>query len=116
MQDVFIADKTGTARVTLWEENVGKVEEGRRYTRKNFVVRVYQDLTMGEDAEVIAIEDIGTVALLPEEDSEHDSAECNCHWRSPFRLALFMTKAHSILTMVKGGFGLKLESNLFAQR
>ena len=34
MQDVFIADKTGTARVTLWvwEENVGQVEEGRSYT------------------------------------------------------------------------------------
>ena len=66
MQDVFIADKTGTARVTLWEENVGKVEEGRSYTLTT------KYLTMGGVAEVIAIEDIGTVALLPEEDSEHE--------------------------------------------
>ena len=31
-------------------------------------------------------------------------------------ISFFMMKTHSILTMVKGGFGLKLESNLFAQR
>ena len=42
---------------------------------KNVVVHVYQAtkyLTMGGDAEVIAIEDIGTVALLPDEDSDHE--------------------------------------------
>ena len=32
MQDVFIADKTGTARVTLWvwEENVGQVRRRKK--------------------------------------------------------------------------------------
>ena len=30
--------------------------------------------------------------------------------------SFFMTKAHSTLMMVKGGFGLKLENNPFGQR
>ena len=67
MQDVFIADKSSTARVALWEDNVGSMEQGRSYTLKNFVVRVFQSikyLTMGgEGAELIPIKDIGTVAL-----------------------------------------------------
>ena len=36
MQDVFIADKSS---VTLWEDNVGIMQQGRSYTLKNFVVR-----------------------------------------------------------------------------
>ena len=67
MQDVFIADKSFTARVALWEDNVGIMQQGRSYTLKNFVVRVFQSikyLTMGgEGAELIPIKDIGTVAL-----------------------------------------------------
>ena len=54
-------------RVALWEDNVGSMEQGRSYTLKNFVVRVFQSikyLTMGgEGAELIPIKDIGTVAL-----------------------------------------------------
>ena len=67
MQDVFIADKSSTARVALWEDNVGIMQQGRSYTLKNFVVRVFQSikyLTMGDEgAELIPIKDIGTVAL-----------------------------------------------------
>ena len=65
MQDVFIADKSSTARVALWEDNVGIMQQGRSYTLKNFVARVFQSikyLTMGgEGAELIPIKDIGTV-------------------------------------------------------
>ena len=49
-QDIIVADQTATARVTLWEDNVGAFNEGRSYILKNFVVRVYQStsyLSMG---------------------------------------------------------------------
>ena len=64
MQD---ADKSSTARVALWEDNVGSMEQGRSYTLKNFVVRVFQSikyLTMG--AELLPIKDIRSVALQSE--------------------------------------------------
>ena len=41
VQDVFI-DKSSSARVALWEDNVGIMQQGRSYTLKNFVVRVFQ--------------------------------------------------------------------------
>ena len=66
MQDVYVADKSFTARVALWEDNTGIMQQGRSYTLKNFVVRVFQSikyLTMGsEGAELIPINDIGSVA------------------------------------------------------
>ena len=67
MQDVIIADKSSAARVALWEDNIGIMQQGSSYTLKNFVVRVFQSikyLTMvGEGAELIPIRDIGIVAL-----------------------------------------------------
>ena len=37
-QDIIVADKTATAKVTLWEDNVGAFDEGSSYILKNFVV------------------------------------------------------------------------------
>ena len=75
-QDIIIADKTATARVTLWENNVGAFEEGRSYLLKGFVVRVYQStkyLSMGGDAtKIIPVEDIGVVAAASDTDDEEE--------------------------------------------
>ena len=38
-QDVVIADPTDTITVTLWEENVGRLEVGKSYHLGNFIVR-----------------------------------------------------------------------------
>ena len=66
--------KTATARLTLWEEHVGAVDESRSYTLKNLIVRVYQStkyLTMGgEAAEIFRFDDIGTVAIQPDGNCE----------------------------------------------
>ena len=37
-QDVIVVDRSGTAKVTLWEDNVGEIEQGRSYALKNFLV------------------------------------------------------------------------------
>ena len=75
-QDIIVADQTATARVTLWEDHVGAVDEGRSYTLKNFVVRMYQSakyLSMGGDAtEIVPIEDIGVVATASDNDGEEE--------------------------------------------
>lgn len=75
-QDIIVADQTATARVTLWEDNVGAFNEGRSYILKNFVVRVYQStkyLSMGGDAtEIVPIEDIGMVAAASDINDEEE--------------------------------------------
>ena len=64
-QDIVIADRSATSRVTLWEEHVGALKQGKSYILKNFVVRVYQStkyLGMGGDAtEIVLTDDIGEV-------------------------------------------------------
>ena len=75
-QDIIVADKTATAKVTLWEDNVGAFDEGRSYILKNFVVRVYQStkyLSMRGDAtEIVPIEDIGVVAAASNINDEEE--------------------------------------------
>ena len=64
-QDIVIADRSATSRVTLWEEHVGALKQGKSYILKNFVVRVYQStkyLGMGGDTtEIVLTDDIGEV-------------------------------------------------------
>ena len=64
-QDIVIADRSVTSRVTLWEEHVGALQQGKSYILKNFVVRVYQltkYLGMGGYATAIVLtDDIGEV-------------------------------------------------------
>lgn len=41
-QDTIIADSTGTIRLTLWEEDVNKIEEGKSYKLINMLVRCFK--------------------------------------------------------------------------
>ena len=72
-QDVVVADESATSRFTLWEEQVGALEQGRSYMLKNFVVRVYQStkyLAMGDAAEIVMTDDIGVVAVTSDTQNE----------------------------------------------
>ena len=64
-QDVTIADNTSTAKVTLWEQYIGALQDGKSYKLNNFVVREYKNikfLSMPREGSTIAeIEDIGEV-------------------------------------------------------
>lgn len=66
-QDVVVADSTGVGKVTLWEENIGKLTVQSSYLLKNFAVREYASnkyLSMGkEGSDIIPIEDIGGVEI-----------------------------------------------------
>ena len=40
-QDVLVADKTGIAKIKLWEEQIGIFELGRSYMLEGFITRSY---------------------------------------------------------------------------
>lgn len=40
-QDVIIADATGTARLTIWQLDINKLEKGKSYELKGINVREY---------------------------------------------------------------------------
>ena len=58
---MVVADHSSTAKVTLWEEQVGILHEQTSYKLENFVVREWggtKYLSMGSKSKVIKIEDI----------------------------------------------------------
>ena len=70
-RDVFVADGSGTARVTVWEGNVNAMEKEKSYCLKNFMIREYQStkyLTMAKEGSEIM--DIGAVAEQGDRDDE----------------------------------------------
>ena len=64
-QDITVADHTGNAKVTLWEDYTNKLELHKSYSLRCFTVREYSSkkyLSMpGEGAEIVTIDDIGTI-------------------------------------------------------
>ena len=60
-QDVYVVDRSSTAKVTLWEEQVGILHDQTSYKMENFVVREFggtKYLSMGSESKVIPIEEI----------------------------------------------------------
>ena len=70
VQDVIVADLTCTARCTLWETDIGQLEQGKSYDLKMFTVHEYESknyLSKGQDSQIEEVEDIGnTVAYAPD--------------------------------------------------
>ena len=82
--DVSVADGSGTARVSVWEEYINVMGKDGSYCLKNFMVHEYQStkyLTMSkEGSEIIVIEDIGAVAVQ----AVQAMGDQRCHsWRCP---------------------------------
>ena len=72
-QDVIVADASSTARVTLWESDIGKLTQDESYKFTNLVVRTYNRekyLSLPrEGASIQKIEDIGDVDENETEDT-----------------------------------------------
>lgn len=68
-QEVTIADDTSTAKVTLWEQYIGILQDGKSYKLNNFVVREYKNIKFlsmpREGSTITEIEDIGDVEEVP---------------------------------------------------
>jgi hypothetical protein len=69
-QDIVIADATGMARFTVWEQTTGNLSVGNSYSLRNILVREYNNeksLTTNYDQSLIEeIADIGGVFANPE--------------------------------------------------
>ena len=72
-QDVLLGDSTGTLRLTLWEEEIGKMEEGVSYKLCGMVVREFRGRkflsTSKQNSVIETIDDIGDVE---EEDTDEE--------------------------------------------
>ena len=69
-QDCVVGDSTGRCRVVLWENDVGKLNEGCCYKLTNMLVREYAHvkyLSLSESAVVNPVADIGEVASEDED-------------------------------------------------
>ena len=77
-QDVVIGDSSGSTKLTLWEEEIGKVVEGKSYRFTAMMVREFKGKkflsTSKVDSIISEIEDIGEI-ILDEEESEIDDDE-----------------------------------------
>ena len=75
-QEVTVGDKTGNARVTVWESDIGKLAVGFSYQLNRFVVRIFMGRKYlswpPNGASTYAIDDIGDVdeTLLDGETTE----------------------------------------------
>ena len=80
-QDVIIADSGSAAKLTLWEQNIGCLQEGTSYNLSNLVVCTYQKCKYlswpREGGKMLVIEDIGEVVEddLPDDATTIDNAE-----------------------------------------
>lgn len=75
-QDVFIADHSSTATVTLWEEQIGSLQEQVSYTLENFTVREWggaKYLSMDKESKVVQIADIEDVKVLEDDQMIQDA-------------------------------------------
>ncbi len=68
-QECIVGDATGTIRIVLWQQDVGKLEEDHSYKISDAGLRVYRDvryLSVSERCTITEIEEIGEVADFDE--------------------------------------------------
>ena len=73
VQDVILGDSTGSMRCTLWEEDIGQLEEGKSYHLQRFTVREFQSkkyISKGQESMMCGIEDIGETAIFEDVDTQ----------------------------------------------
>lgn len=75
-QDIIIADNTQSARLTLWEEDIGKLSESKSYHLSNLLIREFQGkrylTTTKEETHIEEISEVECIPLEEFEESEMD--------------------------------------------
>lgn len=78
-QDVLVGDRSGTARLTIWESEIGKVDVGKSYRLCGMVVREYQGTkflsTAKQNSEIEEIDDVGAVKEKEEVDEQSTTTD-----------------------------------------
>ena len=72
-QDIVVGDASGTARLTVWETEIGKMKEEQSYCLSGIMVREFQGKNLSTSKEISKIEeidDIGDIEVAEEEEEE----------------------------------------------
>lgn len=75
LADIIVGDETGTCILTLWDETIDKVSEGKTYQVKNVYVNVFQEhmrLALGKWG---TLEDVDEVIEIDSVNMENDRSE-----------------------------------------
>ena len=94
IQNIIIADLTGTVRLTVWEKEIGKIEIGGSYSLTGMTVREFRGRkflsTAKDNSSIVSTEDIGEVA--PEgENTIVDTTPQSCSWVKNVRVVGVIT-------------------------
>lgn len=85
VQNVIVADSTGTVRLTVWEGEIGKIEVDKSYKLSGMVVREFRRRkflsTSKEKSTIKVVQDIGEVVTESEsQDSISDMTPPSYSW------------------------------------
>ena len=73
-QDIVVGDASGTARVTVWETEIGKMKKEQSYRLSGMMVREFRGekflSTSKENSKIEEIDDIGHIEVAKEEEEE----------------------------------------------
>ena len=73
-QDVFVADRTGSTRVCLWNDSINSLKKGHNYNLSKFTVREFRSTKYlnipKSGADITPIADLGNVADAPPKQEE----------------------------------------------
>lgn len=76
-QDIKISDECGSGRLTVWQDEIGKMDVGKSYRLSDVMVREFRGQkflsTLKEKSEIEEIDDIGEIAS--DDDSDGDEGE-----------------------------------------
>lgn len=74
LQNLLVGDCSAALRLTLWESEIGTMEEGSSYRGEGLMVREYKGKkflsTSQENCKIVKIEDIGSIEELEESEEE----------------------------------------------
>lgn len=76
LQNCTIGDSGGCCKLTLWEDQVGRLKEGQTYTMDGISVREYnlhKSLSAGPDSTFTQVEDLGAVQEEHSDDEDSSS-------------------------------------------
>ena len=86
-QEVVVADKKSTAKVTLWEDQIGSLKQGESYCLEVFFVKEFggeKYLSVGSESKIVSIENVEVLEISNTDKTIKDVAimavaQMNCY-------------------------------------
>lgn len=83
-QDILVADATGNERVTIWQDEIGKIQKDPSYTLSGMMVRDVRGKkylpTSKQNSQIAEIDDIGVIEVHEDDEEQEGAASSWQHW------------------------------------